>query len=225
MTFHSVVPAPLTILDGIEKLPPATRMTIKPSGECRQEIYWRPAFRRQAGDNDVEFGEWRDRVHDALDLAVRRRTAGDLPVGALLSGGLDSSLIVGLLARHVSGPVETFSVGFESRGGEAGNEFEYSDIVAREFDTVHHRIHVDSEELFEHLPDCIEAMSEPMVSHDNIAFYLLGREVSKRVTVVQSGQGADEVFGGYHWYPTLMNSDDPVADYQRVFFDRRHDEY
>ncbi len=64
-----------------------------------------------------------------------------------------------------------------------------------------------------------------MVSHDNIAFYLLGREVSKHVKVVQSGQGADEVFGGYHWYPPMMDSKDPLAEYQRVFFDRDHEEY
>ena len=225
MTFHSVVPAPRTILDGIEKLPPATRMTVKASGECRQEIYWRPSYRRRNGDRDLELDDWRERVRDALDLSVRRRMTGDLPVGVLLSGGIDSSLIVGLLARHATGSVETFSVGFDSHGGESGNEFEYSDLVAREFDTAHHRIHVDSTELLEHLPACVDAMSEPMVSHDNIAFYLLGREVSKHVTVVQSGQGADEVFAGYHWYPALMDSDDPVGDYQRVFFDRHHEEF
>jgi asparagine synthase (glutamine-hydrolysing) len=68
-------------------------------------------------------------------------------------------------------------------------------------------------------------MSEPMVSHDNIGFYLLSQEVAKHVTVVQSGQGADEVFAGYHWYPPLADSTDPVADYARVFFDRDQDEY
>ena len=66
-------------------------------------------------------------------------------------------------------------------------------------------------------------MSEPMVSYDNVGFYLLSQEVSKHVKVVQSGQGADEIFGGYHWYPPLLDSNDPVADYARVFFDRDHD--
>src|SRR5690606_17006469 len=75
------------------------------------------------------------------------------------------------------------------------------------------------------LPACIAAMSEPMVSHDAIGFYLLSEEVSRHVKVVQSGQGADEVFGGYHWYPPMMESNDAAADYARVFCDRDHDEY
>jgi asparagine synthase (glutamine-hydrolysing) len=82
---------------------------------------------------------------------------------------------------------------------------------------------VPSAKLMESLPGTIGAMSEPMVSYDNVGFYLLSQEVSRHVKVVQSGQGADEVFGGYHWYPPLMQSSDPVADYAAVFLDRDHD--
>lgn len=109
--------------------------------------------------------------------------------------------------------------------GEKGNEFEYADIVAREFGTVHERIFVPEQELLTRLPEAVAAMNEPMVSHDCIGFYLLSEAVSRHSKVVQSGQGADEVFGGYHWYPKLAGSADPVADYLAAFRDRDYDEY
>ena len=133
---------------------------------------------------------------------------------------------MGLLAEEGQSGLNTFSVGFESVGEEAGDEFQYSDIVARHFATHHHQIQVNSaEKLLPELPGCVAAMSEPMVSHDAIGFYLLSKEVAKHVKVVQSGQGADEVFAGYHWYPPLLDSHDGPGDYARVFCDRSHEEY
>jgi asparagine synthase (glutamine-hydrolysing) len=151
----------------------------------------------------------------------------DVPVGVLLSGGVDSSLIVGLLAEagQDAAGLKTFSIGFESAGGEEGNEFRYSDLIAKHYGTQHYRIEVGAKRMEHVLPDVIRAMSEPMVSHDNVGFYLLSEEVAKHVKVVQSGQGADEIFGGYHWYPPLANSNDPVGDYAKAFFDRDHAEY
>src|SRR5690606_32288608 len=108
---------------------------------------------------------------------------------------------------------------------EQGDEFFYSDIVARRFDTEHHKIFVSSAELLPSLEGAVRAMSEPMVSHDAVGFYLLSREVAKKNKVVQSGQGADEVFAGYHWYPPMMDSDRPVDDYLALFRDRSHDEF
>src|SRR3546814_5938033 len=105
---------------------------------------------------------------------------------------------------------------------EKGDEFVYSDLVAKHFGTDHHQIFVPSERLMGALPGVFAAMSEPMVSYDHAGFYLLSQEVSKHIRVVQSGQGADEVFGGYHWYPPLANSTDAAADYARAFFDRSH---
>jgi asparagine synthase (glutamine-hydrolysing) len=225
MTFHAVVPAPHTILRGVRKLPPATTMTIEPDGSHRQNCYWRPDFNPGTEDLKLSAEDWQDRLLEAIGRSVQRRLIADVPVGVLLSGGLDSSLVVGLLAQAGQKGLNTFSIGFESVGGEEGNEFKYSDIVAQHFDTTHHKIHVDSSRALALLPDCIRAMSEPMVSHDVIGFYLLSQEVAKHVKVVQSGQGADEVFGGYHWYPPLLDSADPVEDYARVFFDRDHAEY
>jgi asparagine synthase (glutamine-hydrolysing) len=226
MHFHAVVPAPHTILRGVRKLPPATIRVIEPDGSTREHSYWEPVFETPPEDRDLSFEDWQDRVLDSLRLAVDRRLVADVDVGVLLSGGLDSSLIVGLLAEQGQSGLNTFSVGFESVGDEAGNEFQYSDLIAKHYGTVHHKIQVDSRALLlPSLPGCIRAMSEPMVSHDVIGFYLLSQEVAKHVKVVQSGQGADEVFAGYHWYPPMQQSTDPAMDYARVFCDRSHHEY
>jgi len=223
LSFHSVVPAPRTIVSRIRKLPPASRMTISPDGSRVQDVYWRPDYGRQeVGKMPLE--EAKERVLAALDTAVQRRMVADVPVGVLLSGGLDSSLVVGLLARNGATDLNTFTVGFDDVGGEVGNEFEYSDVIAETFGTEHHRFMITPKQLTDNLPDCFGAMSEPMVSHDNIAFYLLSREVAQHVKVVESGQGADEIFGGYFWYPPLMESRDPVRDYAAGFFDRDHED-
>jgi asparagine synthase (glutamine-hydrolysing) len=224
MSFHAVVPAPMTILKGVRKLPPATLMIVEPDGSRRQEVYWHLSVGARAADRRIGEAEWREAVLDAMALAVERRRIADVPVGVLLSGGLDSSLVVALLARAGHSDLKTFSIGFESVGGLEGDEFRYSDVIARQFGTEHHRIRIDSARALDALPGAVAAMSEPMMSHDAIGFYLLSEEVSRHVTVVQSGQGADEIFGGYHWYPPLMQSNDPVSDYVRVYFDRDHDE-
>ncbi len=225
MSFHAVVPAPHTILKGVRKLPPATVRVIDADGRSRDHCYWRLHYGARADEREMNYEDWQEVTLNALRKAVERRLVSDVPVGVLLSGGLDSSLIVGLLAEQGQRGLNTFSVGFEAVDDEAGDEFQYSDIIARHFATEHHQIRVDSSRLLPALNDCIRAMSEPMVSHDVIGFYLLSERVSKHVKVVQSGQGADEVFAGYHWYPPLAESDDPVNDYARVFFDRDHAEF
>ncbi|MFN2267609.1 MAG: N-acetylglutaminylglutamine amidotransferase [Desulfonatronovibrio sp.] len=225
MTFHAVVPAPHTILKDVRKLSPATLLIVEPDGKMDEKKYWNPQYRQFPEDKNRSFDEWQDMVMDSMRNAVARRMVADVPVGVLLSGGVDSSLVVGLLAEAGVKDLKTFSIGFESIGGEAGDEFKYSDVIARHFNTDHHKIMIDSGEALGSIRDCVRSMSEPMVSHDNIGFYLLSREVSKHVKVVQSGQGADEIFGGYHWYPPLMDSNNPVEDYARVFFDSDHKEF
>ncbi|RVJ83230.1 N-acetylglutaminylglutamine amidotransferase [Sinorhizobium medicae] len=222
MTFHAVVPPPRTILNGVRKLPPATLRVYERGGSFKDRRYWDPPYRRQAGDAAITREEWQERLLDALRIAVKRRMIADVPVGVLLSGGVDSSLIVGLLAEAGQRGLMSFSVGFEEANGEKGDEFVYSDLIAEHFGTDHRKIFVPSADLMGALPGTITAMSEPMVSYDNVGFYLLSKEVSKHVKVVQSGQGADEVFGGYHWYPPLMNSNDVVGDYGKAFRDRSH---
>jgi asparagine synthase (glutamine-hydrolysing) len=229
LSFHSVVPPPHTMLQGVRKLPPATTLAIEPDGRRTERAYWEARFEREPARADWTSQEWEDAVLEALRTAVRRRLVADVPVGCLLSGGLDSSLIVGLLAEEGQVGLETFSIGFESAGGLAGDEFRWSDVVAERFATTHHQIRVGADRMLPALAGAIGAMSEPMVSHDAVAFYLLSEEVSKRVKVVQSGQGADEVFAGYHWYPPFAEVDDDdvtgaVERYRQVFLDRTHRE-
>lgn len=222
MSFHAVVPAPRTILKGVKKLPPATIRVMEPNGEVKDHVYWKVNYERTDEEIHMSAEEWRERLLAALRLAVDRRMVADVPVGVLLSGGVDSSLIVALLAQAGQHDLKTFSIGFEDAHGEVGNEFVYSDIIAKEFGTDHHQIHVPSANMMEALPGTVGAMNEPMVSYDNVGFYLLSKEVAKHIKVVQSGQGADEVFGGYHWYPPMGQTGDPLAEYARVFFDRDH---
>ena len=224
LTFHSVVPAPRTILRGVRKLPPATLLVVEPDGRRHETTYWRTDFGRRLEHEGWSPRDWEDAVLDALRVAVDRRMVADVPVGCLLSGGLDSSLVVGLLAEAGVRDLLTFSIGFESHGGIEGDEFRWSDVVARRFATDHHRIRIPSDRLLPALGGAISAMSEPMVSHDVVAFYLLSAEVAKHVKVVQSGQGADEVFAGYHWYPPMLApgaaADGGVLAYSEAFFDR-----
>ena len=225
LSFHAVVPAPHTLFAGVRKLAPGSLMTIEADGRRSERRFWSLDYSRDAADEKRSFEEWREILLDALRAAVKRRLVADVPVGALLSGGVDSSLIVGLMAEAGVRELRTYNVGFEDVGGEKGNEFEYADIVAERFGTIHERIFVPEAELLTRLPEAIAAMSEPMVSHDCIGFYLLSEAVSRHSKVVQSGQGADEVFGGYHWYPKLDGSATPVADYLDAFRDRSYGEY
>ena len=230
LTFHSVVPPPHTILRGVSKVPPASLVAIEPDGRGGYRkpsitMYWEPDFTRIDERSSWSERDWEEAVLESLRLAVKRRLVADVPVGCLLSGGVDSSLIVGLLAEAGQHGLKTFSIGFESVGGVAGDEFRYSDVIAKRFATDHHQIRIGTERMLPALDGAIAAMSEPMVSHDCVAFYLLSQEVSKHVKVVQSGQGADEVFAGYHWYPPMgepaaASLEGSVASYRGAFFDR-----
>jgi asparagine synthase (glutamine-hydrolysing) len=221
-SFHAAVPPPRTILNGVKKLAPGTWLKIEPGGTRMTHRYWSFSVGERGADRRLTEAEWTEAVADAMKTAVDRRRVSDVPVGVLLSGGLDSSLIVALLAELGHIDIRTFSIGFESVGGHSGDEFHYSDLIAKRFATRHEQIRIDSGRALEVLPAAIGAMSEPMVSHDSVAFYLLSEEVAKRVKVVQSGQGADEVFGGYSWYPSFLSSNDPAEQYENAYFDWRH---
>ncbi len=225
LTLHAVIPAPHTILKGVRKLAPGHTLTLTPDGQLQTRQYWHLQATRP--DEPKSEQEWIRLIHDALRKAVERRlTVADVPVGVLLSGGLDSSLLVGLLAEAGVQDLRTFSIGFEDVGEEAGSEFEYSDAVVERFQTRHTKYHIPNSEVLPRLPEAVDNMAEPMVGQDAVAFYLLAERVSQDVKVVQSGQGADEVFGGYFWYPQ-MDADEgsDLQRFARHYFDRTHSEF
>lgn len=224
-SLHAVVPAPRTVLNGIRKLQPAHSLTIHLDGRQELKRYWNLVARRPAEPRSEQ--EWIDAVHESLKTAVRRRNnIADVPVGVLLSGGLDSSLLVGLLAEIGIKDIRTFTIGFDDQPEEKGSEYEYSDAVVERFRPTHHKFHIPNEHTLSRLPEAVANMAEPMFGQDAIGFYLLSEQVSKHVKVVQSGQGADEVFGGYFWYPQAHADKNPdrlqrLAPY---YFDRDHSE-
>jgi len=225
-TLHAVVPAPRTIYNGIRKLGPGTTLTVNSRGELRHRRYW--SLKAQRPPQPATEGEWTEAIHESLRQAVKKRIEiADVKVGVLLSGGLDSSLLVALLAEQGVPDLMTFSIGFEDQPEERGNEFEYSDPVASMYGTRHHKYLIPNSEVLHRLPEAVDAMSEPMFAQDAVAFYLLAEQVSKTVKVVQSGQGADEVFGGYFWYPRMVaeTSGTPLDRFRHHYFDRDHDEF
>ncbi|MCB0393283.1 MAG: N-acetylglutaminylglutamine amidotransferase [Bdellovibrionales bacterium] len=222
MTLHSIVFEPNTILNGVKKVPAAHYGWIDGNNEIRFERYWTPRYCQPSlVDSKKAEIDWLDELDNIIERAVQRRLVADVPVGLFLSGGVDSSLIAHYIAKNQSN-LMTFSIGFEGAENEEGDEFRYSDLVSKELSTNHHKIRINRFEILEHLTDCIGQMNEPMVSYDNIGFYMLSKFASEHVKVVQSGQGADEVFGGYHWHGDLRDSKSPIEDYKRLFFDRTH---
>ena len=137
-SLHAVIPAPLTLIKSIRKCRPAYYMNVSPNGKTSEQRYWDLSAKRP--DAPMTAGDWNDAIHDSLMQAVRKRLMiADVPVGVLLSGGLDSSLLVALLAEAGQSDIRTFSIGFEDQPEERGNEFEFSDPVAQRYATDHHK--------------------------------------------------------------------------------------
>jgi len=224
-TLHGVIPAPRTILNGIRKLAPGHTLAIDKEGRRSERQYWQLYAHRPSEPRSEQ--EWTEAIHTALKKAVKRRLEiADVPVGVLLSGGLDSSLLVGLLAEQGVKDILTFSIGFEDVPEEKGSEFEYSDQVVAMYDTRHHKYAIPNDQVLLRLPEAVEQMAEPMVGQDAVAFYLLAERVAQEVKVVQSGQGADEVFGGYFWYPRMeAEGGTDLERFAKHYFDRPHSEF
>ena len=225
LSLHGVVPAPNTILNGIQKVKPATAITINTKGLLKEKTYWHPSANRS--ERNLSDNEYVEKAHELLTAAVTKRMdAADVPIGVLLSGGLDSSLLVALLKEAGHEDIRTFSIGFEDIDNEAGSEFEYSDQIVSKFKTQHQKYVVSNAEVLPRLSEAVMNMAEPMVGQDAVAFYLLSEQVSKHIKVVLSGQGADEAFAGYFWYPRMATEKgDEIERFSKHYVDRSHEEY
>ena len=226
LSWHSVVPAPRTILAGVRKLPPATVLTVEPDGRRREHRVLGPALRaRPRSGRTGRREDWQDAMLEALRIAVDRRMVADVPVGVLLSGGLDSSLIVALLAQAGQRGLQTFSVGFPRRRRSRGRRVRLlrpgrasasAPTTTRSAST--------TIALLPALHEAVAAMSEPMVSHDCVAFYLLSEEVSRarEGRAVRAGRRRDP--RRLLVVPAAAEADgDGLQTYAAEFFDRDHD--
>lgn len=184
------VPPDRTIYKNISTLRPGRAMLWQ-KDRCTEWEYWHPKYSTE----QVEVPEALDRLRMLTQQAVRRQMVADVPVGAFLSGGLDSSTIVALMAKEAKQPVLTFSVGF----GGLIDELPYAREVAIEYKTEHHEIQVDVP-VVETLEEMAEVYDEPFADSSNIPTYLLAKYVRQHVKVALSGDGGDELFGGYEWY-------------------------
>lgn len=226
LSLHAVIPAPRTLIRSIRKCRPAHYMNVTPDGKVSEARYWSLLARRP--QRELSAADWNDAIHESLMQAVKKRlTIADVPVGVLLSGGLDSSLLVALLAEAGQRDIRTFSIGFEDQPEERGNEFEFSDPVAERYSSEHQKFLIPNAEVLTRLPEAVGAMAEPMVGQDAVAFYLLSEKVSRSVKVVQSGQGADEVFAGYFWYGQMAQAEaePPLQRFASRYVDRDHAEF
>ena len=223
---HSVVPAPHTLFDNIFKLKPGHIILINNNGQIESKKYY--SIDKLPITTFASEGEIIEAIDYCLLNAIRKRLSiSDVPVGILLSGGLDSSLIAAIASRHKLAEINTFSIGFQTINQEQGDEFFFSDLVSKNYSTNHNKIKIDTNELFDNLDKVIGSMPEPMSSQDASAFFLLAREVAKKQKVVLSGQGADELFGGYPWY-MLMSNEQHTTDIQKFenhYLDRTLDDF
>jgi len=205
------IPAPHTIFKGIRKLLPGYSLILE-GGKLTQHQFWEAPEKPASDLLSMPFNEqaeWcRKHLYECLSDAVQKRLISDVPLGAFLSGGIDSSIIVSLMARQSNTPVKTFSIGFKDV--KLFDETHYAREVADKFKTDHHEFKLVSKDMLDIFSDVLSTFDEPFADSSAIPTYIVSRETKKYVTVALSGDGGDELFAGYrsylgeYWYPRYM---------------------
>jgi asparagine synthase (glutamine-hydrolysing) len=189
------VPPPATLFRGIRKLPPGCRIVADDAGIVLQQ-YWDMSFERSKGSD--RFDECCEQLRELLQEVVRDQMMSDVPLGAFLSGGVDSSAVVAFMRRFSDKPVNTFSIGFGARHSYH-NESHYAEAVARQLDTRHETLVVQPRAA-DLLPELVEKLDEPLTDTSFLVTYLVSQLAQQHVKVALSGLGGDELFGGYRRY-------------------------
>ena len=201
------VAAPLSMFRGISKLPPASMLSVE-GGRVEERRYWRVSAEMDRG---IAEDEWAERIRARLDESVHMQMVSDVPIGAFLSGGIDSSTVVGLMAAHSDQPIRTYAIGFKGTAADDYyNELPYARRVAELFHTQHQEI-VVRPDVVSLLPRLLWHMDEPMSDTAFITTYLVSQFARRDVTVILSGVGGDELFGGYRRY---------LGNHYQTYFDR-----
>ena len=192
--------APETIVNSVRELKPGHYLWIDKNGNWGEKEYWNPFNENESPVNEIEIHE---QVRTVIEESVRCRSISDVPLGAFLSGGIDSSVVVGSLANISDDPVTTLTIGFQEKEFD---ESEFSQEVSDRFKTNHHLLRLDEEQLLQALPSSLSAMDQPTI--DGINTYLISRSAHEvGLKVALSGLGGDELFGGYPSFqliPKLM---------------------
>ncbi len=195
-------PAPRTLFAGIRKLPPGHLLVCNREGCVTLTRYWDAIVPQPSEKYSEQFSI--ERIRTLLSEAVEKRMMSDVPFGVFLSGGIDSSANVALMARYMDQPVKTFTVGFHSADGF--NELEYARQIAHDYGTEHHEVIIGPEDVVDFLPDLIFHQDEPIADPVCVPLYYVSKLVRDNGTVVvQVGEGSDEIFSGYSAYIDYLN--------------------
>ena len=209
-----VSPAPQTLFENIFKLPAGHTLTVNESGQKTTRRYWNP-FSGVETLSQANESESIERIIESLRESIRYRMVSDVKFGVFLSGGVDSSTNVALMAEQMSRPVETFSIGF--KGPEKFNELHYARKIADRYKTNHHEIIIDDKDLMGFLPKLIHHQDEPIVDPVCVPVYFVSKLAKDSgTTVCQVGEGADELFCGYPYWGLVLKANPWIKAYQQV---------